>query len=551
MKYFQNLVLLFKSTINIFLFSGYSSVYVFCILISSALLISLLDLFSIGLIVAVLIGGKELAPFVNYLNFFLGSLGLNLSEFQILIFIITIRFFAGLFCPLGVSLLIANIAGKLSKKVFLTSLAFDIHAFTKSNAVKQMRLVSGGVNIFCSTYLQSISATIIEIITLIILSTALIIILPNYIILLLSALFVLIFILLLIAIKFNANISEEKKQKSEIRDRVIVDTQSMYREIKSLGVSLWFVNQFDLFNQKILKLQVYVFGLNIGLKVITEFLAILFIIIVFLIGGKGETIDPGSSIVFGLIAFLRMYPAINRLSGHSSLISHSIPFIFELNDYINKAIPVFEKQDNFSNLPIIKKFKKIIVNNFSFYIENNLIGPFNLKINAGEWVRLEGITGSGKSSLLDALVGFWKPEVVSGEILLYPNLGKPIPIEQSNFVYNYVPQFTNLIEGSVYENMRLGRVINQSKLDFCLDIVCFPHISKIDRVSIDCRVLSGGEKQRLCIARALTNIPDLLILDEGFSAIDKVTAKTIIKNIKNTFPYLSVLYTFHESLDID
>ena len=551
MNYFQNLALLVKSTINVFSFSGYNSLRVFSILISSALIVSFLDLFSIGMVVAVLFGGEELAPFVNYINLFLGSLGLNLSELQILICIITFRLFAGLFCPLVVSILIANIARKLSKKIFLTTLAFDVHTFAKSNAVKQMRLVSGGVNIFCSTYLQALSALSIEIVTLIIFSTALILILPNYILLLLSCLFILILILLIITIKIISNVSEKKKQEDEKKNRVIVDVQSMYREIKSLGVTFWFIEQFDLFNNKVLKYQVSIFGLNIGLKVIIEFLSILFILFIAIIGSKGKSIDPNSSVVFGIVAFLRMYPAINRLSAHSGMISHSVPFVFELNQYIKKAIPVFENEINNKNRPLTKRFKKIIVENFTFYIEKNLIGPFNLEIISGEWVRLKGITGSGKSSLLDALAGFWKPKVTNGEILVYPNLGKPIPIEKVKLVYAYVPQFTHIIEGSVYENMTLGRVINQSKLEFCLNLVCFPDEIKIDRDSVDCRVLSGGEKQRLCIARALTILPDILILDEAFSAIDKMTAKKIIKNIKISFPNLTVLYTFHESLDFD
>ena len=246
-----------------------------------------------------------------------------------------------------------------------------------------------------------------------------------------------------------------------------------------------------------------------------------------------------------------MYPAINRISAHSGLISHSVTFVFELNDYIKKAISVFENEINYKNRPLIKKFKKIIVKNFTFFIENKLIGPFNLEINSGEWVRLEGITGSGKSSLLDILVGFWRPKVTNGEILVYPSLGKPLTIAEAKLIYTYVPQSTHLIEGSVYENMTLGRVINQSTLDFSLDVVCFPDEMKIDRFSADCRVLSGGEKQRLCIARALSIMPDILILDEAFSAIDKITAKKIIKNIKNYFPTLTVLYTFHESLDFD
>ena len=91
MNYFQNLVLLIKSSINIFSFSGHNSLNIFCILISSALLVSVLELFSIGLVVAFLFGGEELTPFINYVNSFLESLGLHLNELQILIFIITFR----------------------------------------------------------------------------------------------------------------------------------------------------------------------------------------------------------------------------------------------------------------------------------------------------------------------------------------------------------------------------------------------------------------------------------------------------------------------------
>lgn len=173
------------------------------------------------------------------------------------------------------------------------------------------------------------------------------------------------------------------------------------------------------------------------------------------------------------------------------------------------------------------------------YSQNSppLIENFNLVIKPGERVALVGGSGSGKSTLVRLLAGFYQPW--SGEILFD---GKPRefwPREVICSSLSMVSQDVFLFEGSIRDVLTIwdttvtdSMVISATK-DACIHDVIASKSNAYDYfISEGGRNLSGGQRQRIAIARALVGSPSCLILDEGTSALDPITEKIVMDNIR-------------------
>ncbi len=177
-----------------------------------------------------------------------------------------------------------------------------------------------------------------------------------------------------------------------------------------------------------------------------------------------------------------------------------------------------------------------------FSLEN-----INLEINNQEFFVLLGPTGSGKTLLLELIAGFHYPR--SGEIIYKgKNYTKISPEERDvGFVYQDYSLFPHM---NVKENISYGlkeRKIDKNeinkKVGEMLDLFGIQHLK--ERYP---RTLSGGEKQRVALARAIVIEPDLLLLDEPFSALDEKTHNEMIESIKKIHQEMN-LTTVHVTHD--
>lgn len=171
----------------------------------------------------------------------------------------------------------------------------------------------------------------------------------------------------------------------------------------------------------------------------------------------------------------------------------------------------------------------------------NVLNNINLKINSGETIGIIGGTGSAKTSLVNLINRLY--DVNEGEVRVGGLNVKDYDMESLRNQVSVVLQKNVLFSGTIYDNLRWGNpeateaeCMEACKLACAHDfIVAFPegYLTKIEQGGTN---VSGGQKQRLCIARALLKKPKILIFDDSTSAVDTATDARIRKSLKEAIP---------------
>ncbi len=161
---------------------------------------------------------------------------------------------------------------------------------------------------------------------------------------------------------------------------------------------------------------------------------------------------------------------------------------------------------------------------------------FNTKL--GETVAFVGPSGSGKTTLVKLLVGLYAPE--SGLILYNGHKSTDVELNQLRERIGFVTQDTQLFSGTIRENLLFvhPRATDAECMEVLHQAACQSLLARADK-GLDTMIgeggvkVSGGEKQRLSIARALLRRPDLLVFDEATSSLDSLTEEEITETIRD------------------
>ena len=178
--------------------------------------------------------------------------------------------------------------------------------------------------------------------------------------------------------------------------------------------------------------------------------------------------------------------------------------------------------------------------NVSFHYPDaadDIISDINFKANKGEMVAFIGATGSGKTTLINLIPRFY--DVTGGEVLVDGVNVKKYKLSELRKKIGYAPQKALLFSGTIEENVCYGAdTLNSKRLNEALEISQAKEFvekltdnvkSKISQGAVN---VSGGQKQRLSIARSLYNKPEILIFDDSFSALDYRTDKILRKELR-------------------
>lgn len=237
-------------------------------------------------------------------------------------------------------------------------------------------------------------------------------------------------------------------------------------------------------------------------------------------------------------AFFRLLPSINKLAVNIQLIIFIKPSV----DIINAEFESEKEKDLKIDINEPIDFKEeITIENVSFATEfnNKILENINLKIKKNSKIGIIGQTGSGKSTLLNIIMGLLEP--TSGTI----KIDKKSLINSSNLwkkKISFVSQSTYLLDESIINNITFNQsenLIDKKKLYEAIKIANLNEFIEKSQFKLKTIVgergskISGGELQRICIARAIYRESEVLIFDEFTSALDEKTEIEIIKNIFN------------------
>lgn len=186
---------------------------------------------------------------------------------------------------------------------------------------------------------------------------------------------------------------------------------------------------------------------------------------------------------------------------------------------------------------------------FAYKGGKSLFNHFNLQIPAGQKVGVVGMSGGGKSTLINLLQRFY--DVKSGEILIDGKNIKDVTQESLHQQISYVPQTSALLERSIAENIAYGKPtakdedIKQAAAEAFADKFIEELPNGYQTILNAQNQLSGGQMQRLSIARALLKDAPILILDEATSALDSESEFYIQKAIENMLKDKTVIAVAH------
>jgi ATP-binding cassette subfamily B protein len=166
------------------------------------------------------------------------------------------------------------------------------------------------------------------------------------------------------------------------------------------------------------------------------------------------------------------------------------------------------------------------------------LSDVSFNVRSGETIAFVGPSGAGKTTLVKLLVGLYQPE--AGRILYNGVAGDRIDVDAFRERIGFVTQDAQLFAGTIRENLRF---VNPSATDAeCLEVLrqaaCDNLLTRADR-GLETMIgeggvkVSGGEKQRLSIARALLRRPSLLVFDEATSSLDSLTESGITETIRS------------------
>lgn len=268
-----------------------------------------------------------------------------------------------------------------------------------------------------------------------------------------------------------------------------------------------------------------------------------------------DSSDIFASLGLFVAASFRLIPSVNKLIFSFQSISYnkiSIDILLKELSLKNKINSSSEQSFKFSNRIQIKDL------NFKYKAQNELqLDSLNFQILKGQKIGIIGESGSGKSTFIDLFTGLLDPNF--GDILVD---GKSIYKADKNWKakIGYVPQSIYLLDDSIANNVAL--VDSDQKIDIkhlekvLKDVGLYEFIKSLPEgvftnVGEKGVNLSGGQLQRVGLARAFYRKPEILILDESTSALDPLTEKVILDSIYKMDNKLTVIFISHKQSNLD
>ena len=308
--------------------------------------------------------------------------------------------------------------------------------------------------------------------------------------------------------------------------------------VKSLGLTKQEIERLNNTTYKILDLELkkvkYVRSMSFVQGTVVNFVRSTMVVVLLLLIFK-HTLSPGQYFSFLFYSFFLFNP------------------LQELGNVMQSWREAQVSLDNFHKITstpidvkpekpvLLEKIQTLAFDNVSFKhltANRNALNHINFETLSGETIAFVGPSGSGKTTLVKLLVGLYQP--AEGDILYNDILSKEIDLDQLREKIGFVTQDTQLFSGTIRENLLFVRP--GASDEECMRVLeraaCQTLLARADKglstvIGEGGVKVSGGEKQRLSIARALLRKPDILVFDEATSSLDSITEEEITDTIRD------------------
>jgi ABC-type multidrug transport system fused ATPase/permease subunit len=355
---------------------------------------------------------------------------------------------------------------------------------------------------------------------------------------------------------YLSNLSKNREYMENLRLKNIQEAFSGFTTVKIFQLENKFIKDFLYKNEFYDYIKKEGFIREIPRYFLEILLFIFITLIIFIYEFSGNLVFSNQSLVMislFSIFFIRMMPNLNKIfSAFSSLIFCSRS-LFAITEDLKKTSKEINNEQN------IKKRKKEITefnNNisfknisYSFNDKKNFLNNLNFEVKKNKILGILGPSGSGKSTLINIIVGLLKPE--SGEIFLDNQVVNNTERDWKK-LFSYVPQHIYIFDENVRKNILLD-----DKYDYVTDEEIMGLLKKLKlgnaidnnlkkKLEIDGNNLSGGEKQRIGIARALITNKPILILDEATNSLDKKSQNEVLEIVKSLKKEKTIIIISHD-----
>ena len=326
-------------------------------------------------------------------------------------------------------------------------------------------------------------------------------------------------------------------QKKKIQ--FVNESFSAIKYIKILSRENFFFKKFKKQNFELAKITLKMGFMNTIPRFFLELFLFISIILILIILFKSnyEYQDIIKIVSVYIAVSFRLIPSANRILGNSQNIKFTYPGLLSIRNEL-KANPKIKnkigKKINFNRL-INVKIKKFNYNSKSKFSLNNI----NLIFRKKEKIGIIGPSGCGKSTLIDIICGFIKTN--SGDVLVDNNsIHNNLTSWQK--LIGYIPQKIVIMNDSLKNNILFGLKENKFSNKAIMNIIKKTNLIDLykklpgglnEKISQEGLNISGGEIQRIGIARALINNPEIIFLDESTSALDSFTENKILSEINS------------------
>ena len=351
------------------------------------------------------------------------------------------------------------------------------------------------------------------------------------------------------------NISGNKRLiNNQLRFTTINEAFGAAKEVKLGGLEKSFINRFS--NSAQIYAQTHASRMVISAlpRYILEAIAFggILLMILYIMSKTGSFNSTLPIVSLYVFAGYRLMPAIQQIYEAFTQLTFIRPSLDKLCEDLQNLKSFNENKDQ----EILPFKKSINLRNIHFSYPNTpriTLSELNLSISAKSTVGIVGVTGSGKTTMIDIILGLLEPQKGTLEIDGKVVTKKNIRSWQSSI--GYVPQQIFLSDDTIASNIAFGletEDINQEAVEkaskianlheFVINELPKKYQTKIGERGVR---LSGGQRQRIGIARALYHNPQLLILDEATSALDNQTEKAVMDAINNLGKNITIILIAH------